>query len=205
MLFGLSFVHWLVVVSALISIAGSSAYIRDTLKGTTKPNRVSWFLWALAPIIGTAAALSANADGWATVRVFLSGFLPLIVFIASFVNPKSYWKLTAFDVACGACALLAIGVWSLADSPRLAILLLALGDGFAALPTIRKAWQHPETETGFTYIASLISCILILPSIPNWNIENSAFQIYLLIANSLLLFSVYRKHLGFGRSFAPIK
>lgn len=45
----MSFVHWLVMVSAAVSIGGASAYIRDTLKGTTKPNRVSWFLWALAP------------------------------------------------------------------------------------------------------------------------------------------------------------
>lgn len=85
----MNFAHWLVVLSALISIAGSFAYIRDTLKGRSKPNRVSWGMWALAPLIGTAAALSAHADIWATVRIFLAGFLPLLVFLASFINPQS--------------------------------------------------------------------------------------------------------------------
>ena len=193
----LSFAHWLVVLSACISIAGSAAYIRDTLKGGTKPNRVSWSMWAIAPLIGAAAALSAHADAWATVRIFLAGFLPLLVFIFSFVNARSYWKVSAFDLACGICSILALIAWGVANSPRLAILLAAVGDGFASLPTIRKAWQYPETETGITYVASLVAVLLILPSIPKWNIENSAFQIYLLIANALLLIAVYKKRFGF--------
>lgn len=35
-----------------------------------------------------------------------------------------------------------------------------------------------------------------MPPIPRWNIENSAFQVYLLVANAFLLFAVYRKCLG---------
>lgn len=189
----MEFVHWLVVLSAVISVVGSAAYIKDTLAGKTKPNRVSWSMWAVAPLIGTAAAISANADFWATVRVFLAGFLPLIVFLASFLNKKSYWKLTFFDAACGVLSFVAIVFWLGANSPVTAILLTAIADGFAALPTLKKAWRFPETETGITYIASFVSVILVIPSIPVWDIENSAFQIYLLIANTILLFAVYRK------------
>lgn len=189
----MSFVHWLVVLSAIISLAGAAAYIRDTLTGKSKPNRVSWSMWALAPLIGTAAAISAHADIWATVRIFLAGFIPLLVFIASFANKKSYWKLTLFDVICGLCSILALVFWGLINSPQLAILLAAIGDGFAALPTIRKAWKNPETETGAIYVASLLSVLIILPSIPRWDIENSAFQIYLLIVNIILIVAVYRK------------
>ena len=191
----MNFTHELVLLSALISIAGAFAYIRDTLRGKTKPNRVSWSLWALSPLIGTAAALSAHADIWVTIPIFLAGFLPLLVFIASFINKQSYWKLTFFDFLCGTCSVLALIIWGLIDSPRLAILLAAMGDGFATIPTLRKAWKFPETETKLTYVASFVSVLLIIPSIPKWNIENSAFQIYLLIANSLLLFCMYRKNI----------
>ncbi len=188
--------HILVVISVLIGIGGSTAYIRDTISGKTKPNRVSWSMWALAPLIGTFAALSVHADPWATVRIFLAGFLPLIVLTVSFFSPKSYWKVTAFDLLCGACAAIALVLWLVVDQPLLAILFAAIGDGFASLPTIVKAWNHPETETGVTYIASFIGVLLILPSIPQLDIQNSAFQIYLVIANTLLLFAVYRKKLG---------
>lgn len=191
----LSFAHWLVVLSAFMSVVGAAAYMRDTLAGKTKPNRVSWGMWAVAPLIGTAAALYAHADMWATIRIFLAGFLPLLVFLASFVNSQSYWKLTKFDFLCGLCAALALVGWGVADAPRFAILLAAMGDGFASLPTIRKAWQYPETETGITYVASFASVLMVIPSIPQWNIENSAFQIYLLAANAALLVAVYRKRL----------
>jgi len=191
----MSYAHWLVIPSSIISIGGSYTYIRDTLSGKTKPNRISWLMWSVAPFIGMAAALSANADYWVTVRVFLSGFLPLLIFFASFLNPKSYWKLTLFDIICGACSVLALIVWLIIDSPQAAILLAVIGDGFAALPTIRKAWKFPETETGITYFAGFVSVVLIIPSIPVWNIENSAFQIYLLIANAFLFIAVYRQRL----------
>lgn len=191
----MSGVHWLVILSALFSLGGSVAYIRDTLRGKTQPNRVAWSMWAAAPMIGTAAAISAHADLWATVRIFLASFCPLLVFIASFLNRQSYWKLTAFDLLCGLCSLLALALWATIDEPNLAILLAAAGDGFASLPTIRKAWISPETETGVTYLTGLISVILIIPSIPVWDVQNAAFQVYILAANTLLLVAVYRRFL----------
>ena len=191
----ISFVHWLVILSAFVSLIGGTAYIRDTLSGKSKPNRVSWSMWTIAPLIGTAAAISAHADIWVTIRIFLAGFIPLLVFVVSFVNPKSYWKLSTFDFLCGACSVLALIMWGAIDSPRSAILFAAIGDGFAALPTILKAWKYPETETGLNYIMSFVSVLLIIPSIQVWNIENSAFQVYLLIVNTLLIFAVYRKRL----------
>lgn len=196
-MFNLTLIHWLVILSALISFGGAYAYIRDTLSGKSRPNRVSWSMWALAPLIGTAAALASDADFWATVRIFLAGFLPLLVFLASFANPQSYWKLTSFDVICGFLSLVALFVWGAVDSPRITILLAAFADGFAAFPTLIKAWKYPETETGITYVAFLVSVVLVIPSIPVWTIENLAFQIYLLTGNALMLFCIYRKQLGF--------
>jgi hypothetical protein len=199
----ISFQHWLVIVSALVSISGASMYVRDTIAGRSKPNRVSWFMWALAPLIGTAAALSAHADAWATTRTFMAGFVPLTIFIASFVNPKSYWKLTVFDLLCGAFSLLALVIWLVIDSPNGAVIFAILADCFALVPSLYKAWRYPETETGATFIAGLAAGLLALPSIPAWNIQNSAFQIYLFFANILLILAIYRKrmltHFPYGK------
>ena len=100
-----------------------------------------------------------------------------------------------FDLLCGACSLIALVVWGVVDAPQWAILLAATGDGLAAIPTLRKAWTHPETETGLTYALGLLGTLLVIPAIPVWNIENSAFQIYLLVINTCLVFAVYRKRL----------
>ena len=182
----------MVIASAFISATGSYAYIRNTLRGTTKPNRVSHFLWAFAPILATGAAISAGADIWATARIFLSGLMPLLILLASLSNPNSYWKLGAFDYLCGLCSLIAIGFWLVAGSPIAAILLFATSDAFAAIPTIVKAFKAPETETRITFLLSTLSVALAMPSIPVWNIQNSAFQLYLLGVNLIIVFALYR-------------
>ena len=192
----ISFEHWLVIISIPISTAGAFVYIRDTLRGKTKPNRVSWLMWALAPLLSTVVAISAHADLWATARVFIAGFIPVVVLIASFYNPQGYWKLTVFDIACGVFSAIALVVWLVIGSSNGAIIFLVVGDALACLPTIRKAWQHPETETGTPFLAGLIGSLLVLPSIPVWNIQNSAFQVYLILANVALLFSIYRKRIN---------
>ena len=197
---GLSLAHWLVILSAILSLSGAVAYIRDMFRGTSKPNLITWGLWAFAPFIATGAALSAYADGWATVRIFVSGFGPLLIFITGFIIPQSYWKLSIFDYACGVLSLIALGAWLGAHSPILAILLAAIADLLATLPTIIKAWKYPETETVYTYFIGLFTASIILPAIPIWNIENSAFQIYLLIANVSLFIVVFHGHLLKRRS-----
>ena len=80
--FNLSYAHWLVLVSVAISMSGAFAYIRDIFRGKSKPNLVTWGLWAATPLIATGAALSADADIWATIRIFAAGLGPLLVFLA---------------------------------------------------------------------------------------------------------------------------
>ena len=191
-LLNISLAHWLVILSAVLSLSGSFAYIRDMFRGKSKPNLVTWGLWAFAPLIATGAALSASADIWATVRIFMSGFGPLLIFLFAFIVPYSYWKLSKFDYACGALSIIALFAWLGANSPVLAILLAATADLLATLPTIIKAWKYPETETVYTYFIGLFTAIIVIPAIPVWNIENSAFQIYLLIANTSLFIIVMR-------------
>ncbi|MDO8435472.1 MAG: hypothetical protein Q7S89_02210 [bacterium] len=194
-IYGISLAHWLVVLSAILSLTGSVAYIRDIFRGKSKPNLVTWGLWGFAPLIATGAALSAHADLWATVRIFMAGFGPLLVFLVGFFVPQSYWKLSKFDYACGGLSLIALFAWLGVHSPLTSILLAAIADLFATLPTIIKAWRYPETETVYTYFIGLFTASMVIPAIPVWNIENSAFQIYLLIANASLFIIVVRGYL----------
>jgi hypothetical protein len=182
----ISLAHWLVIVSAILSLSGAFAYIRDMYKGKSKPNLVTWGLWAFAPLVATGAAISVEANSWSTVRIFMSGFGSLLVFIFAFIVKQGYWKLSKFDYWCGGLSLLALGIWLVADSPVMAILVAAIADLFATLPTIIKAWKYPETETLYTYFVGLFTASIVIPAIPVWNIENSAFQIYLLLVNTTL-------------------
>ena len=196
----MTFPHSLVIISTLLMLWGGYAYFRDTLVGRTKPNRVSWFLWALAPLVSLGAAFSVDADIWASVRVLVGGVVPGVIFLGSFFNRKSYWKLTWFDWFCGGLSLTALLFWQLASSPLIAVLLATAANTFASIPTFIKAWNFPETETRLTFITSFLSAVLIIPAIPVWNVANSAFQIGLMLTTGALLVAVYRKALGIKKT-----
>jgi hypothetical protein len=192
----MTFPQSLVIVSALLLLWGGYAYFRDTLAGRTKPNRVTWFLWALAPLVSVGAAFSADADNWASVRVLVGGVVPAVIFLGSFVNRSSYWRLTRFDWLCGGLSLTALLFWQFVNTPLIAVLLATGANAFASIPTFIKAWNFPETESRLMFITCFLSAILIIPAIPVWTIANSAFQIGLMVTTGALLLAIYRKDFG---------
>lgn len=165
-------------------------------RGITQPNRVTWFMWALAPITASIVTYFSGGDAWSALKVFSAGFLPLIVFIASFHNSQAYWKLGMFDFMCGALSLLALFIWFGMNQTMFAVGLAILGDLFASLPTLWKTFRRPETETGFTYVCYALSFIPSLLALTVWNFENAAFQLYLVGLNIVLILLVYRLKLN---------
>lgn len=184
--------YWPVILGSFVNLAGTSYYIRNTIKGETKPNRMTWLMWSIAPMIGTAAALASNVT-WATLPVFMAGLMPFLVFIASFVNPHSYWKLERFDYVCGLLSALALVFWYLTRDPAIAILFAIASDFTAAIPTLIKCWEHPETETASGFTASAFNNLMSFFVITQWNFANVAFPLYLVLMNTALAFPVVRK------------
>jgi hypothetical protein len=184
--------QYLVVVGAIAQLFGSLSYVKETLAGRAKPNRVTWLMWATAPMIATVAAVMGGVT-WAVLPVFMAGFGPLLVFFSSFFNRKAYWKLEKFDYACGLFSVLALMLWGITKEPSIAILFAILSDGSAAVPTLIKSWKYPKTEHPSVYAAGLFSALTSFTVIKSWAFAEVAFQIYLIIVCSLLLLFMYRE------------
>ena len=195
-----------IIIGTLIGAAGSVAYLIDTVKGKVKPNRVSFLLWSIAPFIAFFAQVKQGV-GLEALMTFSTGFLPLTVFIASFVNKQAEWKLTRFDILCGVLSLLGLALWMITKVGNVAIFFSIVADGLAAVPTIVKAYKYPDTEIAWPWIASVLGVILTLLTLSTITFTNSGFIIYILIANMLIyalvqfrlgeklnLKSIFRKH-----------
>jgi len=183
-----------VIVGAIIAAVGSLSYLVDTLKGKVKPNRVSFLLWSLAPLIAFFAEVKQGV-GIQALMTFIVGFLPLTIFISSFVNKKAVWNLTGFDLMCGALSIIGLVLWFITKSGNIAIIFSILADGLAAMPTIVKSFNYPETESAWPYFASTISAILTLLTVKVWNIANIAFPLYIVLI-TLVIFSLVHFKLG---------
>jgi len=173
------------IIAAALDIFASSFYIIDTIKGKTKPNRVTYLLWGV-PII---AALATNSTGftWSSLYVFAAGLMPLTIFFVSFTNKNSYWRLKKFDYICGAFAILALIIWLTTKNSTVAIIFSLIADFLAGLPTLIKIYNHPETETIKSYVICLFGQVLNLFAIKTWHFTEYAFPIYLVIFTSILV------------------
>ncbi len=174
-----------IIIGTLLGAIGSFAYLIDTVKGKVKPNRVSFLLWAVAPLIAFAAQIKQGV-GLESLMTFSTGFLPLTVFIASFVNKQAEWKVTKFDLVCGVLSMIGLVLWLVTKVGNVAITFSILADGLAAIPTLVKAYQYPDTELAWPWMATVFGVILTLLTLNELTFANSGFIIYILIVNTLI-------------------
>ena len=168
--------NWIYVGTA-IGAAGAAVYLRDTLRGTPQPNRVTWLLWAVAPLLAAAVALNGGA-GLRALPTFMVGFMPLLIFIASFHNDAAVWKVRRMDYACGAVSVIGTVVWLVTRNGVLAISAAIAADFLAGVPTLMKSWTHPQTETVHSYIGALISMVVLLLTVDHWTFDVVAFPLF---------------------------
>ena len=187
---------YLVFLGAFAQLIGIYSYGREVIRGNAKPNRVTWLMWSIAPLIATAAGLASGVS-LAVIPVFMSGFGPLIIVILSFANKKSYWKLETFDYLCGFFSLLALVLWGITKQPAIAIIFAIISDFIAAVPTLIKSWKHPEAEIATSYATGLINALTSFGAIKMWGFAELAFPIYLVIIDSSLTLAVIRKKIKF--------
>lgn len=169
-----------VIVGAVISFIGGSSYALNTLRGKTKPNRVTWLLWTIAPLIAFFAELGKGV-GLQSLMTFMVGFMPFLVVVASFLNKKAVWKLTTFDLVCGTLSILGICLWFITREGNVAIFFSIMADALAALPTIVKAYKYPETEHAWAFIAGGTNAAITLLTIDQWAFAHYGFPLYILL------------------------
>lgn len=150
------------ILSSIVFLIGDIPYIIDTIKGTTKPQRVTWGTVFLLNSIGFANQLASGA----TNSLWLFGAAVLatgtIFFLSIFKGVGGHTNLDIFTITT---ALLGLALWMIFDSPTFSIIATLIVSIVALLPTFAKAKKHPETETKITWLLGSISAILATISV----------------------------------------
>jgi hypothetical protein len=183
-----------IILGTILSFIGGASYLIDTIRGRVKPNRVTWLLWALAPLIAFAAELGEGV-GIQSLLTFIVGFNPLCIFIASFINKKSVWKITRLDILCGSISILGIFLWYATKVGNIAIVFSILADAAAGIPTVIKSFNNPETESSTIYFLTSINAVITLLTIKEWNFARWGFPFYILCL-CVSVFTIIRFRLG---------
>lgn len=163
-------------IAGFISLAGFVPYLVDTLRGRTRPNRATWWIWTL---VGGGLFLSyRTAGGGESLWVPLSFVVgPLVTAVVSLRYGEGGWS--RLDRLCLGGALASLCLWGLWGSAVAALWLNIVIDAFGAVPTIVKAWRDPDSEHLLAWLLFLCGNGLNLLALPHLLPAVAAYPVYL--------------------------
>lgn len=170
------------IVATILTFVAYVQYIRDILRGKTHPHLYSWGLWGILTFLVVALQIKDGA-GPAVFVTIAAGLMCVSVVFLSIKNGKKF--ITLSDTIVAILALLAIAFWLIVDQPVISIILAVTADYLAFIPTVRKSWSRPHTETLSLYLTNTIRFTVALLAVKNYTILTSLWLIAWVIGNGL--------------------
>lgn len=174
-----------VYLAIALSLVGAYGYIRDMLRGDTSPNRVTWSLWGVEGVLAFFVERQQHV-GLAALMTLMLGLVPCAVVVASFRNPHGAWKLGAFDVVCGAVSVGGLVFWAAINEPTVALVSFVIADQMAALPTVRKSWLAPSTESPRLFFLGSTNCAITVLTLTKLTTAGVLFPGCILVTDLLV-------------------
>lgn len=167
-------------LAVILTFVGYIPYIRDTIKGKTKPHIYSWFIWAFVTFVIFALQILGHG-GAGAYTTLATAILCLIIFLLGLRNGNK--DITKFDTVTFIISLIATGVWIFAKQPVISTILIVTINTLANLPTIRKSWKDPHSETLFTWEMGAVRNFLGLIALQNYSILTWLYPVTNLLIN----------------------
>lgn len=175
-------------VAGIVSLVAFVPYILAILRGETKPNRASWWIWTVVGFMLGASYFSSGANHTIWVPVsFIIG--PLAIIILSIKYGEGGW--TRFDRYCLIGAGVSVVLWWMFSSPLIALFINLFIDFMGALPTIRKAYNEPESEDRTAWMLFFAGNIVNLFAVESWTLTIAAYPIYMFFASGLITVFIF--------------
>ena len=169
-------------LAVLLTFIAYIPYYRDILHGKTHPHVYSWSLWGLLTVLIVALQIKGGA-GPAVVVTAAAGLLCVGVVILALKHGKR--DITTSDKIVGALGLTAIGFWLIVDQPVISIILVIIADILAFIPTIRKSWSKPFSETLSLYLTNAIRFSLALFAVRHYTVLSALWIAVWVVGNGL--------------------
>ncbi|TSD06340.1 MAG: hypothetical protein Greene07147_199 [Parcubacteria group bacterium Greene0714_7] len=178
------------IIAALLAIVGNAPYLIDILKGRVKPHAYTWFVWSIVSAIILFGQLSKGA-GVGAIPTAASEIFTIIIFLFSL--KFGFKGITKIDTFFLCLALLGLIPWLLTKDPTVSVIIAVLIDVIAFVPTIRKTWLEPKTETSILFGMNVVRHTLALFSLQAYNIATTLHSIVMITANSLMTVLILQK------------
>jgi hypothetical protein len=132
------------VLAGLAGIADTIPYVRDPVRGSTRPHRGSWLIWGVLAIVACVAQLADGAS-WSAVMTGTQAVVTGAVFLLAIRYGEG--GMSATDVCLTALAGGGVIGWILIRQPIVAVGCVIAADMAGIAMMTPKVRRDPHSET----------------------------------------------------------
>ena len=178
------------ITASLLAIIGNVPYLRDIIRKKVQPHPYTWLVWSLVSCIIFFGQVAKGA-GVGAIPTAASELFTIIIFFFSL--QYGFKHIQKIDTYFLIFALLGIIPWVLTSDPTISVIIAVSIDLVAFIPTIRKTWHYPESETPILYGSNVLRHILMLFSLQAYNIATTLHSIAMITTNTIMTVLIVRK------------
>ena len=171
------------IIAAIIAIIGNVPYLRDVISKRVQPHPYTWLVWTIVSGVTFFGALQKGA-GVGAIPTGAAEIFTVIIFFFSL--QYGFKQIKRIDTYFLIIALLGLIPWALTKDPTISVIIVVSIDLVAFIPTLRKTWQQPKSETPMLFSMNVVRHILTLFSLQAYNIATMLHSISMIVVNSIM-------------------
>ena len=171
-------------LAVLLAVVQAVPYIRDILRGKTRPHLYTYLIWSIVTAIAFFGQVVAGGGpgAWTTG---VMAVLTIVVLCLCFKYGTD--DITLLDGIFLIGAAVAIVPWWLTNDPLYSVVLATIIDVLAFFPTIRKTFRDPGSETLISFVLNLVRHPLSIVALTTLSVTTVIYPASLFVMNGLLV------------------
>lgn len=173
------------ITALVIGLSSTLPYIKDIFSLKTKPHIYTWLIWSITT--GTAAVgVYYGGGGLGLINLAMMSVVTFGIFLISLKYGTK--NITTWDTIILIFAILAILVWWQLHQPLLSVFMVSLIDVLGYIPSFRKTWQEPWSETLISWLGFTAGNIFALLALSQYNLLTTTYLVAVILASAILFF-----------------
>lgn len=173
----------LAIIGAVIAVVGNVPYLLDVIKKRVEPHPYTWLVWTIVSGV-TFFGQVAKGAGIGALPTAAAEIFTVIIFLFSL--QYGFKNIVKTDTYFLIFALLGLIPWAITKDPTISVIIVVIIDLVAFVPTIRKTWIKPKSETPVLFSMNVVRHILTLFSLQAYNIATTLHSIVMIVINSIM-------------------
>ena len=179
------------VLAGILAVADTIPYVRDTLRGTTRPHRGTWLIWGVLAIV---VCFSQRADGatWSLIMAGAQALVTSLVFLLAI--HRGVGGLSAIEAVMIAIAMGGVIGWFVAGEPIVATVCVVAADLIGAAMMFPKTYRDPYSETLTMFAFASLGGALAAAAVGAADLALLLYPVYYCLVNGTIsVFIVHRR------------